>query len=105
MASLVPEPMEKCAVCAASPSRTTFSCRQVWHRTVANVVHRELLATRLCWPPLGPPSTSAHSSRMRSIEASSLCPGASPAASVNPARCQTSSCISRMKVLARSLYG
>ena len=95
MASLVPEPMEKCAVCAASPSSTTFSCRQVWHRTVVNVAHRELLATRSC-----PSSTSAHSSRMRSMDRSSLWPGASPAASVNPARRQTSSCISRMKVLA-----
>ena len=100
MASLVPEPMEKCAVCAASPSRTTFWCRQVWHRTVVNVVQRELLANNSC-----PSSMSAHRSRMRSIEASSLWPGASPGASVNPARRQTSSCISRMKVLARSLYG
>ena len=74
MASLVPEPMEKCAVCAASPSSTTFSCRQVWHRIVANVVQRELLANRLCytghWAHAA--STSAHRSRMRWIEASSL---------------------------------
>ena len=34
-------------MCAASPSSTTFSCRQVWHRTVVNVVQRELLANRL----------------------------------------------------------
>ena len=39
------------------------------------------------------------------MDRSSLCPGIRPAASVNPARRQTSSCISRMKVLARSLYG
>ena len=49
MASLVPEPIEKCAVCAASPSRTTLPCRQVWQRTVVKEVHRELLATRP-WP-------------------------------------------------------
>ena len=44
---------------------------------------------------------------MSSMEASSLCPGARPeaATSPNPARRQTSSFISRMKVLARSLYG
>ena len=42
---------------------------------------------------------------MRSIDASSLWPGPSPAGSVNPARRQTSSCISRMNVLAWSLYG
>ncbi len=29
IASLVPEPMEKCAVCAASPSSTTLPCRQL----------------------------------------------------------------------------
>src|SRR5690348_17920874 len=46
MASLVPEPMEKCAVCAASPSSTTFSCRHVWHRTVPKLTHRELFANR-----------------------------------------------------------
>ncbi len=28
MASLVPEPMEKCAVCAASPMSTMLPCRQ-----------------------------------------------------------------------------
>ena len=102
MASLVPEPMEKCAVCAASPSSTTFRCRQVWHRTVVKVAHRELLANNSC-----PPSTSAHRPRIISIDASSLCPGARPdaATSPNPARRHTSSCISRMKVLARSLYG
>ena len=108
MASLVPEPIEKCAVCAASPSSTTFSCRQVRHLTVVKVVHRELFATKLWLPAPGPPSTSAHSPRMSSMEASSLRPGArpaTPAISPNPARCQTSSCISRMKVLARSLYG
>ena len=41
---------------------------------------------------------------MRSIEASSLA-RRQAGASVNPARRHTSSCISRMKVLARSLYG
>jgi len=45
MASLVPEPIEKCAVCAASPSSTTLPSRQVRHLTVLKVVHRELFAT------------------------------------------------------------
>ena len=103
MASLVPEPMEKCAVCAASPSSTTFRCRQASHRTVVKLTHRELFANSWC-----PPSTSAHRPRIISIDASSLCPGAQTGrapTSPNPARRHTSSCISRMKVLARSLYG
>src|SRR5215469_12008413 len=33
MASLVPEPTEKCAVAAASPINTIFSCDQVSHNT------------------------------------------------------------------------
>ena len=104
MASLVPEPMEKCAVCAASPSSTTLPCRQVRQRTVVNVVHRELLASTSC-----PPSTPAHSSRIIAMDASSLRPGGSPAArsaaGPKPARRHTSSCASRMNVLADSLYG
>ena len=53
MASLVPEPMEKCAVCAASPSSTTLPSRQVPQRTVAKLSQRELLASSAC-----PSSTS-----------------------------------------------
>ena len=49
IASLVPEPIEKCAVCAASPSSTTLPCRQVSLRTVceadpARVVGQHLVA-------------------------------------------------------------
>ena len=40
IASLVPEPIEKCAVCAASPSSTTFSCRQNGLRTVTKLIQR-----------------------------------------------------------------
>ena len=100
MASLVPEPMEKWAVCAASPSSTMLRCRQVAQRTVVKFTHWELLPMIL-WPA----STSAHRSRMRAIDASSLCPGGSGPAvrSANPARRQTSSCSSRMKVLASRL--
>ena len=100
MASLVPEPMEKWAVCAASPSSTMFCRRQVAQRTVVKFTHWELLPTILC-----PRSTSAHSSAMRSMDASSLCPGGSGPGvrAANPARRHTSSCSSRMKVLASPL--
>ena len=40
IASLVPLPIEKCAVCAASPSRTTFSRRQNGLRTVTKLIQR-----------------------------------------------------------------
>ena len=40
IASFVPEPIEKCAVCAASPSSTTFSCRQNALRTVTKLIQR-----------------------------------------------------------------
>jgi hypothetical protein len=40
MASLVPDPIEKCAVCAASPSRTTCSRRQNGLRTVTKLIQR-----------------------------------------------------------------
>ena len=58
IASLVPEPIEKCAVCAASPSSTTLPWRQRSLRTVVKLIHRELLASTSC-----PSSTSANSSR------------------------------------------
>ena len=71
MASLVPEPMEKCAVWAASPRSTTFPSCQLSQRSVAKLSQRELLASR-AWPP----STSPSSSSIRSIDASSDWPGA-----------------------------
>jgi hypothetical protein len=71
IASLVPDPMEKCAVCAASPSRMTFSCRHVSLRTVVNLIHRELFACTAC-----PSRMSAYSVRIVAIAASSLSPGA-----------------------------
>ena len=42
MASLVPEPMEKWAVCAASPTSTTFPSCQRSLRTVWKLSHLEL---------------------------------------------------------------
>ena len=44
IASFVPEPIEKCAVCAASPSSTTLSAHQRALRTVTKLIHLELLA-------------------------------------------------------------
>ena len=60
MASLVPEPMEKCAVCAASPSSTTLPSCQRSLRTVVKFSHLELLAST-SWPR----SSSAKISRIR----------------------------------------
>ncbi len=60
MASLVPEPMEKCAVWAASPSSTTFPSCQLAHRNVAKLSQRELLARRA-----RPPSTPSKSPATR----------------------------------------
>ena len=40
IASLVPDPIEKCAVCAASPSSTTFPRRQNGLRTVTKLIQR-----------------------------------------------------------------
>ena len=72
---------------------------------LANTVLANTVLATTVLLTLGPPSTSAHRPRMSSMEASSLCPGArlEAATSPNPARCQTSSCISRIKVLACSL--
>ena len=70
IASLVPEPIEKCAVCAASPSSTTLSCTQCSLRTVVKLIQRELFAITSC-----PSSTSANSSRILSIDFWSDSPG------------------------------
>ena len=40
-ASLVPDPTEKCAVAAASPISTTFSCDQVSHSTRGKLSHAD----------------------------------------------------------------
>ena len=45
IASLVPLPIEKCAVCAASPSRTTFPSRQRSLRTVTKLIQRVRFST------------------------------------------------------------
>ena len=54
-ASLVPEPTEKCAVAAASPISTTFSCDQVSHSTRLKLSQAEPRRCRALvisrWPP------------------------------------------------------
>ena len=108
IASLVPEPIEKCAVWAASPMSTTFWCRQVSLRTVPKLTHFELFAnTSTCPEPVEGSSTSAKSSHTRAIDFSSDSPGArsAGASSAKPARSHTSSCISMMNVLPVASYG
>lgn len=93
MASLVPEPMEKCAVWAASPSSTMFPCRQRSLATVVKAIQRERLPRRL-WPC----RASAKIFSQRAIDSAS-------SRRSSPARRQTSSCISTMKVLTPGRYG
>ena len=50
IASLVPEPIEKCAVCTASPISTTLSWYQRSLRTVGKLRHNDMLVSRR-WPP------------------------------------------------------
>lgn len=85
-ASLVPEPMEKCAVCAASPSSTVLPYDQCALTTVRNTVQEELLlrSGRL-------PRASAKILAQRSTDPCS-------SSSSNPAARQTSSRISTMTV-------
>lgn len=49
-ASLVPDPMEKCAVWAASPMSTVFPCDQRLLTTVRKVSQEELLERSGRWP-------------------------------------------------------
>ncbi len=102
MASLVPDPIEKCAVCAASPSSTTLPSYQRSLRTVVKFSQRELLV-RTRWPA----SSAAKISAIRPTAYSSDSPGPNsrPAVRSKPARRHTSSCISTMKVEPSAEYG
>lgn len=92
-ASLVPEPMEKCAVWAASPISTVFPCDQRSLTTVRNAVQVELL------PVSGlPPSASAKIRAHRPVDSRS-------SQRSSPAARQTSSRISTMTVEALGPYG
>ena len=75
MASLVPDPMVKWAVWAASPSRTTLPSCQLSHLTVTNEIHRDRLDISLC-----PASSGANSSWQNAMLSDSDTPS-SPARS------------------------
>src|ERR1700724_3141194 len=62
MASLVPDPMEKCAVALASPISTTLPAVQRAQRTVGKLRHTERLTIRR-WPC----SSSSHTRRRRLV--------------------------------------
>ena len=101
MASFVPEPMEKWAVCAASPISTRLPCRQVSLRSDTKLSHLELLA-KTRWPS----RTPANSCSISSTDLVSLSPGGRSVAAMSPkARAHTSSCISTMNVLPVRSYG
>ncbi len=69
MASLVPEPIEKCAVWAASPTSTTLPCDQCGTRTVTKLIHLELLASS--GRPCSASSNSWEAERDRALVADS----------------------------------
>ena len=103
MASLVPEPIEKCAVWAASPSSTTLPSCQRSLRTVVKLSHLELLV-RTAWPPqLVGEDLRDPGDRVLVGDARAGRPVSSVAS--KPARRHTSSCISTMKVEPESEYG
>ena len=104
IASLVPEPIAKCAVAAESPIMTKFSCTHVSFLIAAKLRHL-LLFRNAGFPPRNSAKIFSHIS----IDLSSLSPMGKFAASSwkasNPARRQISSCISTMKVLRLSSIG
>jgi hypothetical protein len=92
IASLVPEPMEKCAVALASPIRTMLSFTQRPHLMVGKRRQRLRLVISL-WPA----SSSANmSSRKRALSSSSM-----PS---SPARAKVSGSVSMTQVLAPASY-
>ena len=93
MASFVPEPIEKCAVWAASPSSTTLPRCQLSLRTSRKLVHSErLLMSR--WPC----SSSANS-------ASQACSDSASSIASKPSRRHVCSGHSTIHVLVCSSKG
>ena len=86
MASLVPEPIEKCAVALASPIRTVLSAVQRSQRMVGKLRQIERLVISL-WPS----SSSANTFSMKAAE-----PASSSAA--RPARWNVSGSVSKIQV-------
>ena len=93
MASFVPDPMVKCAVCAASPSSTTLPSCHDPHRTVRKLIHVERFDISRF-----PPSVSAKSASQNRM----LSPSA---ASASPAERHTDSGVSTMNVLVSASNG
>jgi hypothetical protein len=93
IASFVPEPIEKCAVWAASPTSTMFSWCQHSFRTVGNARQTERLMSS-SWPS----RWSAKSTAMYATVSSSVVWS-------SPARRQVSSWHSTMNVLCASSKG
>jgi hypothetical protein len=93
IASFVPEPIEKCAVCAASPSSTVAPALQSLQRSSLKASHTERLDNSWC-----PSSTGAKSSRQNARLSCSE-------RASSPARLQVSSRVSTMNVLVRSSNG
>ena len=94
-ASFVAEPIEKCAVCAASPSSTMLSWNQRSTFTVGKLSHLELFASSW-WP-----SSSSREQLLQDRDALQVAVprlGGRGREASKPARRQTSSRISTMKV-------
>ncbi len=93
MASLVPEPIEKCAVCAASPTSTVAPALQSLQRSSLKASHTERLDSSSC-----PSSTGAKSSRQNARLSCSDSVS-------SPARRHVSSRVSTMNVLVPASNG
>ncbi len=92
MAILVPEPMENCAVCTASPSSTMFRWCQCSLKTMGKLRQMERLESSLC-----PSSSSAKSASQYATVSSSV-------AVSMPALRQVSSWHSTIQVVASLAY-
>lgn len=96
MASFVPEPMEKCAVWAASPSRTVRPSDHCSQRTVRKRDQRDLLPANEC-----PPSVAEKTfSRYRSATSSVAPASRTSMVASKPARRHVASSVSTRNVLA-----
>jgi hypothetical protein len=93
IASLVPEPIEKWAVCAASPISTRLPCHHCSQRIVLNEIHAELLVMSRC-----PCSSGANNFSRNATLSSTL-------AVSSPARRHVSGSVSTMNVLVDESNG
>src|SRR5215213_4418360 len=93
IASLVPDPIEKCAVCAASPSSTVAPALQSRQRSSLKASHTERFDSSSC-PSSTPANSSRQNARLSCSDNSS-----------SPARCHVSARVSTMNVLVPSSNG